>query len=802
MSHPGLTASEAKDRLARDGPNALPDPERRTPVRIAAHALREPMLLLLLAAGAIYLALGEPRDAALLLLSILVVVALTIVQEYRAETALRALRERASPMTTVFRDGAPLVIPSCEVVMGDMLLLNAGDRLSADARVLDAADLLVDESLLTGESVPVSKSVRADDTGRLRAGTIVVGGSGRGEVTATGARTEYGRIGVALREVRPPPTPLQRQMRQLVRLFAALAFLSCVLVVTAMLARGAGTLDALLAGITLAIANIPEEFPVVVVVYLALGAWRMSRRAVLVRRPAAIEALGSVTVLCTDKTGTMTENRMRVAELCDDRADADLPLRTVAALAAPLHTLDPMDLALRDGLDADLAGWRSLREYPFTPLRRSVGMAWRREGRTLVVAKGAPEAIAEACQLQVQVREGLEARVAGMTRRGLRVLGVAYAQVDTPPDALESLVLEWRGLVAFVDPLREGVPDAVAEARAAGMRVLMLTGDHAGTAQAIAQQAGLARTAHVAIGEVFAAAGPASATGVLADTDVFARVRPEHKLRLVELLQRQGEVVAMTGDGVNDAPALAAAHVGVAMGKRGTDVAREAASIVLVDDDFSSLVRAVAEGRRIYDNMRRAVRYIMAVHVPITCLALMPALAGVPPVLFPLHVVLLELIIDPTCSIVFEAEPAHPDLMRRPPRPARQPIIGLREFAAAAIHGLAMFAPLLAIDLLTRRAGVPAQQVAALDFTVLVAGNVALMATYRSGKSLLHAAMGPGRPFRIAIVAIGVFVLLATRVRDVAVWLDFEPPPLGWWWVAVALPFAFAAILRRWTLRG
>jgi Ca2+-transporting ATPase len=334
------------------------------------------------------------------------------------------------------------------------------------------------------------------------------------------------------------------------------------------------------------------------------------------------------------------------------------------------------------------------------------------------------------------------------------------------------------------------------------MRVLMLTGDHAGTAQAIAQQAGLARTGHVATGEALADAAPASAIDVLANTDVFARVRPEHKLRLVELLQRQGEVVAMTGDGVNDAPALAAAHVGVAMGKRGTDVAREAASIVLVDDDFASLVRAVAEGRRIYDNMQRAVRYIMAVHVPITCLALLPAVAGVPPVLFPLHVVLLELIIDPTCSIVFEAEPAHPDLMRRPPRPARQPIIGLRDFASAVAHGLAMFAPLLAIDLLARSAGLPAQQVAALDFTVLVAGNVALMTTYRAGTSLLHAALGPSRQFRVAIVAIGTLLLLATRVPAAAGWLDFATPPLGWWCAALALPFAVAAILRRWTLRA
>ncbi|MGO4550430.1 cation-translocating P-type ATPase [Lysobacter sp. 2RAF19] len=778
MRELGLSGEQARRRLALDGPNALPDPEERSPLRIVFQALREPMLLLLIAAGAIYLALGEPRDAVLLLLSIVAVVALTIAQEYRAEHALRALREQASPTASVLRDGAPMVIPSRDVVVGDVLLVTAGDRLAADATVVGAADLMVDESLLTGESMPISKSVGGStEASGLRAGTLVVRGTGRAEVTATGTRTEYGRIGVALREVRAPPTPLQRQLRRLVRLFASLSLLSCLVVATAMYARGAGALKALLSGVTLAIANIPEEFPVIVTVYLALGAWRMSRRSVLVRRPAAIEALGSVTVLCTDKTGTLTENRMRVAEVSDDFADAQVQILEAAALAAPVDSLDPMDLALRESLSAELAEWTPLREYPFSAARRSVGMAWRRAGRSMLFVKGAPEAVALACRLPERIAVGIDARVERMAGRGLRVLGVAAAPVEALPDMPEAAALQWRGLVAFIDPLRDGAPDAVAQARAAGMRVVMLTGDHEGTAQAIAAQAGIART------------------------DVFARVKPEDKLRLVERLQQQGEIVAMTGDGINDAPALAAAHVGVAMGKRGTDVAREAASIVLVDDDFTSLVRAVAEGRRIYDNLRRAVRYIMAVHVPITLLALLPVFLGVPPVLFPIHVVLMELIIDPACSIVFEAEPARPDLMRRPPRPASQPILGLRDFAATAAQGLAMFAPLLAIDQFARRVGFPTVQVAALDFTVLVAGNIALMATYRPGKSLLDAVVGRSRQFRIAAIATLLLLVLATRVAPVSRWLDFAPPAIAWWLVALLAPFATAAALRPWLVR-
>nr|WP_255657277.1 cation-translocating P-type ATPase [Lysobacter lactosilyticus] len=796
-----MAGDEAMRRLARDGPNALPDSEQRSPLRIALHAMREPMLLLLVAAGAIYLALGEPRDAILLLLSILAVVALTILQEYRAEHALRALREQASPSARVLRDGAPVLIASREVVVGDVLLVEAGDRLPADASVIEAVDLLVDESLLTGESMPIRKSIRAGDDMRLWAGTMVVRGSGRGEVTATGTRTEFGRIGVALRDVRAPPTPLQLQMRRLARLFALLSMFSCVLMAAALFAQGTDALDALLSGITLAIATIPEEFPVVVTVYLALGAWRMSRRAVLVRRPAAIEALGSVTVLCTDKTGTLTENRMRVDNVSDEQADAALPLLAAAALAAPLHSLDPMDLALRAAAQTQCDAWTPVREYPFTPARRSVGMAWRGDGQTFVVVKGAPEAVAAACRLPTHKVAVIEASVARMARRGLRVLGVAAARVETPPESPEASPLRWGGLIAFVDPLRDGVPAAVAQARAAGIRVVMLTGDHAATAQTIAEQAGLECTARVSPGEVFADADPAAAPAALRDTDVFARVKPEHKLRLVTLLQQQGEVVAMTGDGVNDAPALAAAHVGVAMGKRGTDVARESASIVLVDDDFTSLVHAVAEGRRIYDNLHAAVRYIMAVHVPITCLALLPAFLGVPPVLYPLHVVLLQLIIDPVCSIVFEAEPAHPDLMRRPPRPASQPILGPRDFATTALQGLAMFLPLLLTDFFARRAGLPDQQVPALDFTALVAGNVALMLTYRAGRSLLHAALAPSRQFRIAVVAALAVLIVVTRVPPAAQWLSFAPPPWPWWFVALAIPFVVAMVIRPWCMR-
>jgi Ca2+-transporting ATPase len=513
-----------------------------------------------------------------------------------------------------------------------------------------------------------------------------------------------------------------------------------------------------------------------------------------VRQRAAIEALGSVTVLCTDKTGTLTENRMRVVEV-DDDSSADLDALGVAALAAPPLSQDPMDHALRAAMPDAAGGLRLLREYSFSAARRSVGIAWSTgDGRVRLACKGAPEAIVAACRLPSVEAEAIDRRVAEMAARGLRVLGVAEAIGPSPPANLEDALFKWCGLVAFADPLRAGVRDAVGQARSAGIRVVMLTGDHAGTACAIGREAGLAHADTVLPGDVLS--DDATALKALATTNVFARVRPQHKLRLVELLQRKGEVVAMTGDGVNDAPALAAAHVGVAMGGRGTDVAREASAIVLVDDNFTTLVHAVAEGRRIYDNMRRAVRYILAVHVPITCLAMFPVLLGVPPVLAPIHIVLLQLIIDPVCSIVFESDAAGPDIMRRPPRPPSQRLVSVRRLIITLLQGLAMFLPVAAVDYAARRVGWPLTEVRALDFTALVAGNLALILLYRPGRTVLDVLASRNLPFLVAGSATLVMLTLGTQNEAVGGWLDFAPPPFLAWAGALTIPFLLAAGLK------
>lgn len=808
----GLSSADAAERLRRDGPNVLPQPERRSRWRILRDVLREPMLLLLLAATAVYVALGDPMEASLLAASVLLVIGLTFRNEHKSERALQALRELASPPARVERDGRLKRVPARELVVGDRIHLDEGDRVPADARLLEAVDLHADESLLTGESVPVHLDVAAADIVRrtARAGTLLVRGHGVAIVSATGADTEVGCIGAALGAIKPGPTPMQVEIRRLVQAFVVLGLASCVLVMGIFGFTRGDWLHALLAGLTLAMANIPEEFPVILSVFLALGAWRMARRKALVRRTPAIEALGAISVLCVDKTGTLTENRMTIAARSaaggsHDGVDVAQRLLEVAARAGRADSWDPMEVSLRAAAHAAaLSGWTHLREYPFTTARPAVAHVWRpaQGGALQVACKGAPETVVALCGLSGEDRSQSLAAAAAMADRGLRVLGVAVAAWhDTDPaplpSALDGYAWEWLGLIGFADPLRAGVVDAVAEARGAGIRVIMLTGDHVVTAQAIARQAGLIDGGgEVVAGGELDRLDDDELAARLDGTSVFARVRPEHKLRLVQALRRSGEVVAMTGDGVNDAPALLAAHVGVAMGGRGTDVAREAASIVLLDDNFVTIVDAVAMGRRIHANIRRAVRYVLAVHVPITGLALLPLLTGSPLLLLPLHIVLVELIIDPACAIVFEREPPAADLMRRPPRAADAPLLGLGGLLASLGHGAAMFGVVLVAYALGVARALPTPELAALAFTALVAGNVSLIILYRPGRSLWQTLRQQNTAF-VAIAGLApVALTLVTRFDGVARWLNFAPPPWAAWLLVIALPVLVAAVLK------
>ena len=766
---PGLSSAEAVRRLHRDGPNELPHAGTRNPLRLLRDVLAEPMFALLLGAGLIYLLLGDRLEALLLLVFASLSIAIAVLQEARSEHVLEALRDLTSPRALVIRDGDRQRIAGREVVRGDMVLLAEGDRVPADARLIEARDLQTDESLLTGESLPVSKRAAdrtaapavqpgGDDQPYVFSGTLVVRGQGRAEVVATGPQSEIGRIGQALSAIDTAPANLSRQTARLVRITAGAGLVCCILVVLLYGVLRGSWLDALLAGVALGMSMLPEEFPLVLTVFMVMGAWRMSRARVLTRRAAAIEALGEATVLCTDKTGTLTENRMAVAALRADGTTMSTeaatalpasfrPLAEVAALASAPDAYDPMDQAFRDfarrALQPTDAGVL-LRVYGLRPDLLAVTQVWQptAAGPLTVAVKGAPEAIAELCGMNRAARDALLRDANELAESGMRVLAIADATaVGTLPEDPRAFRCRFLGLAGLADPLRRSVPGAIAECRAAGIRVVMITGDYAVTARAIARQAGLDDGA-VIDGAAVTQMDDAGLQDAVRSVSVFARIIPAQKLRIVRALQAAGAVVAMTGDGVNDAPSLKAADIGIAMGGRGTDVAREAASLVLLDDDFGSIVRTVRLGRRIYDNLRKAMAYIIAVHVPIAGLALLPLLTGLPLIFGPVHIAFLEMVIDPVCSMVFEAEAEESDIMRRPPRAIGTPLFSASLIAWSLVQGTIAFLALTALYVLALHNGLPEGDARALTFVSLVLIDLGLVLVNRSYGTSLREIVG------------------------------------------------------------
>lgn len=767
---PGLTQALADERLAEDGPNELPSAQPRTAFRSAIEVLREPMLLLLLIAGGLYFVLGDLQEALTLCVAIIVVIAITVVQSRRTENALSALRDLSSPMARVLRDGELRRVPARELVRGDHVLVAEGDRVPADGYLREVLNVEVDESLLTGESVPVRKQAGSDtrtplpppggdDQPSIYSGTLLVRGQGRFEVAATGAESAMGKIGSALATVEVGRTPLQRQVGRLVAIIGGLAIAACGGLVLALGLTTGDWVEAVLAGVALAMSLLPEEFPVVLTVFLALGAWRLTRVKVLTRRMPALETLGAATVLCADKTGTLTENRMRVVRL--EQGDHSLVVGDESELPEEFHEVvefgilasqsdphDPMERAFIDLGQQTLEGtehlhsdWTLEREYPLSPQLLAMSHVWSApdNARYVIAAKGAPEAIIDLCHLPGDERLTLEERIKAMASDGLRVLAAAraYFEPGDLPDDQHDFDFEFLGLIGLADPVRAAVPDAIASCYRAGIRVIMITGDYPETARAIGAHAGLHTDRPVLTGAEVAELDDAQLEARLADTTIIARAVPEQKLRIVNKLREAGEIVAMTGDGVNDAPALKAAHIGVAMGQRGTDVAREAAEIVVTDDDFSSIVGGVRTGRHIQDNLRRALAYVVAVHVPIATAALAPILLGWPLMLLPVHIALLELIIDPASAIAFEAEPAEPGIMRRPPRSAREPLFGRVLLGWSLLQGASVAAAVLGIMAWLDSLGAHEDRIRTAGFVALIAGNLMLVLVNRSWERTL-----------------------------------------------------------------
>ena len=735
--------------------------------------------MLLVAGSLVYLILGDLPEALMLMGFVFVVMGITLYQERKTERALEALRDLSSPRALVIRDSLHKRIPGREVVSGDLIVLSEGDRVPADAELLLCTNLSADESLLTGESVSVRKVCSdgssamtqpgGDDLPFVYSGSLIVQGQGAALVLATGAQTQIGKIGKALQNVESEKTPLQKETSKLVQKLAMLGLALCVLVVVVYGITRNDWLQGLLAGITMAMAVLPEEFPVVLTIFLAMGAWRISQNRVLTRRVPAVEMLGATTVLCTDKTGTLTENRMTVKKLfaagqfwsldglLNALPDGIHEVVEYSILASQKDPFDPMEKAFQKLGDDYLLktehvhrDWSLVQEYPLSKKLLAMSRVWRSpEGSDFVIAaKGAPESIADLCHLDESSRQKLSENIIVMAKEGLRVLGVARARFKETdlPQAQHDFAFQFLGLVGLADPVRPGIADAIKECYEAGIRVVMITGDYPATAQAIARTIGLKSADRVLTGPEMELLSDADFRERIKDVNIFSRMVPEQKLRLVMALKADGEVVAMTGDGVNDAPALKAADIGIAMGGRGTDVAREAASLVLLDDSFSSIVQATRLGRRVFDNIKKAMGYILAIHVPIAGMSLIPVLLQWPLVLLPVHVVFLELIIDPACSVVFEAEPEEADVMQRRPRDPKKPLFSRRNLALSFLQGFIVLAIVLAVYATSLYRGQGEAEARALTFTTLIVANLGLILTNRSwSRTILETLRTPNR---------------------------------------------------------
>ncbi len=772
----GLSSSEARERLAQGGANELPRPAHRNTLQLARDVASEPMFLLLVACGIIYLLLGDRHEALMLLGFVLVVMSITFVQQRRTGQSLNALRDLASPQAWVMRDGQLVKLPGRELVCGDIVLLAEGERVPADLMLVEAAALEVDESMLTGESVPVRKSaplaadskvsedtvctrmatdLPATDEARLFSGTLITQGTACARVIATGERSTLGRIGTSLKDLDGEPTPIQQETSRVVHYVAIVGLtLAAALAIGYQISTG-DWLHSLLAGLTLAMALLPEELPVILTLFLGMGAWRLARERVLTCHLPAIELLGATTVLCVDKTGTLTANRMAVRRLWsatsshESSLDADCPLPEMlhdvlefAVLASHRRTFDPMESAIAEFGQRMLAntehlhtGWTLVDDYPLSRDMLAVSRVWQSPDHRarVIAAKGAPEAIVDLCHLDAGYRAAVTRQAGLLAADGLRVLGVARSSIEAPelPNSQHDFDFEFLGLIALEDPLRADVPQAVADCQAAGIRVVMITGDHPVTAQAIARQAGLANSQTMMTGPQLLALNDQALALQLADAAVFCRVSPAQKLRLVQAFRTRGDVVAVIGDGVNDAPALKAAHIGIAMGIRGTDVAREAADLVLLRDDFASLITAVRFGRRIFANLRKAITFVVAVHVPIVGLSVLPVMLDWPIVLMPVHILFLQLIIDPACSLVFEAEPLEAATMTAMPRPRNARLFDSTVLVRGLWQGSGLLAILLTVYALTRSQTGSDEVARALTFSVLVVSNLGLILANR-----------------------------------------------------------------------
>ncbi len=739
----GLSQSFILRRQEIEGYNELAQSKLKKRYSILFDVLKEPMVFLLLSCGIVYLLIGDRQEAIMLIFFLILIISITVAQETKAQNALQALRDLSSPRALVLRDGIKQRIAGREVVREDLIFLNEGDKVPADAVLISDSSLSSDESLLTGESVPVEKKRQS----LIFAGTTVVQGQGAAIVTAIGSNTEIGKIGKSIQFTSTESTNLERQMNRLVKKAGWVAVLLCLSVAVVHANVKESWLDGILVGLSLAMAIMPNELPAVLTIFFALGAWRLSQRRILTRRLSAVENLGAATVLCVDKTGTLTLNKMSVQKIYSEGLIVDLDNQSnflaeefhevleYGILASQKDPFDPMELAFVNAGIRFLKGtehlhgdWSLKKEYPLSQELLSISHAWKPNvgGEFVIGAKGAPEAIIDLCHLSTNDAQKISQTADVFAREGLRVLGIAkaYSKSIPLPTKQHDFEFNFVGLIGLIDPVRSEVPQAVEECLKAGIKVIMITGDHPTTASSIAKKIGINNPDKVLNGTDLEKISDHELISIIKETSVFSRVMPAQKLRLVNCLKEMGEVVAMTGDGVNDAPALKSAHIGIAMGKRGADVARESADLVLLDDDFSSIVESIRMGRRIYANLKSALIYLFAVHIPITGMAIIPVILGHPLVFFPAHIAFLHLIIEPVSSIAFEMEPASSTIMNVPPRKLNANILSRAIWLPSLLMGISILLALLVVYYISLIRGQGEKEARALVFTTLIISNI------------------------------------------------------------------------------
>lgn len=713
----GLTTTQAQKLQERYGKNELSPREKQGFVRKLVGIVKEPMFLLLIAVSVIYFILGEGRDGAVMLVFVAGIIGIDVIQEWKTDKTLQALKSLSAPRITVIRDGGEMKIDSADLVPGDIMLLHEGVKIPADGLVLSCQDLSVDESSLTGESEnvwkqPYNGSASSDEHWRkdfCYAGTLVAQGSAVVRVEHIGAATQFGTIGAAVAVASDEKTPLQKQTGAIVKVSALVAAGLFILVGVVTYFNNSDmtfnerVVDSILAGITLSMAMIPEEFPVILTVFLSMGAWRLAKKNSLVRRLPSVETLGAVSVLCVDKTGTITMNQMMVQETWATDNDEER-LCEVMGLACETEPYDPMEKAMlaycqKSGITTEhLFSEPLISEYAFTNETKMMGHVWHHENEIILAAKGSPEKLLRLCALSEVEMKVAEDKINNLSEMGLRVIAVGMMKPGSSeniPEKLSEATLKFCGLVALSDPPRAGVAEEIARCNRAGIRVVMITGDNGVTAAAIARKVGISISGGVITGDALSAMSDDELRQKVRTVSIYSRVLPEHKMRIVKAFQSSGDIVAMTGDGVNDAPALKSADIGIAMGMRGSEVSREAADLILLDDNFTTIVDTVRDGRRIFDNIRKAVGYVFTIHIPIAFSSLLAPMLGISPAslfLLPLHVVLLELVIDPTCSVVLERQPPETDIMDRPPRNPREKLLTKSMLLKSVLQGTVILA--------------------------------------------------------------------------------------------------------------